>query len=263
MLYPAELRALPDLPYHRHAGSASRRSALVGAALVLLLCRTAAANEPVRVARIIRADEWLLADGREVRLASIVVPDEPETLGAAAGKLMEAFAGRAVTIGGSRIDRYGRLLATVHDERANDARALLLRAGLAVVRAGDESPAMLEKLLVEEGAARAAGRGIWGEMDQARVPATAVAGRIGRFAYVEGAVAAVSSRREATFLDFGQDWRTDFTVRIRQEDLKRFMAAGIDPAILVGRKVMARGWPFLSAGPMLEARDPLELQSVP
>jgi micrococcal nuclease len=266
VLYPAELRARPAFLYHRRTVTARRRDALVLAGLLLLGgVGGLHAAEPVRLAELRRADEWRLTDGHLIRLASIVVPVAPETVEPAARTLLAAWADkRPLQLSAvPATDRFGREVAVLRDERGEDPRLALLRAGLAVVRAGDEADEQLAPLLAAEQAGRDAGRGVWGELDQMLATPETVHRRIGRFAVVEGVPVAVNERRDATYLDFGEDWRMAFAVRIRTGDLPRFIQAGLHPPSLVGHKLRVRGWPFAASGPMLELRDPLELQPVP
>lgn len=265
MLYPAELRARRGFLYHRRAARNSRRDILLLAMGLAVLPRNLHAQEEVEVAEILRADAWRLGDGRVIRLASVAVPDLPATLEPAGRAKVAPLAegGPLLLKGAGQADRYGRLLGTLETGQGLDLRISLLRAGLAVVRTGDEPEDDVLRLLAAEDEARMAGRGIWGELDQALVTPETVGGRIGRFALVEGVAVSVTPRWEATYLDFGPDWRTAFGIRIRKADLPRFLQAGLDPETLVGRKLRARGWPFLASGPMLELRDPLELQTVP
>jgi endonuclease YncB( thermonuclease family) len=246
--------------------TARRRDVLfLTGALLLGVPGRLRAGELVRLEEIARADEWRLADERSIRLASIVVPALPETVEPAARALVEPWAdGRPLQLsGGQQTDRFGRQVAVLRDETGKDPRLVLLRAGLAVVRTGDEPEEQVRSLLAAEQAGRNAGRGVWGELDQALVTPETADRRIGRFTVVEGVAVAVSERWDATYLDFGKDWRTAFAVRIRKADLPRFIQAGVDPRSLVGRKLRVRGWPFAASGPMLELRDPLELQSIP
>ncbi|HWL70150.1 MAG TPA: thermonuclease family protein [Geminicoccus sp.] len=264
MLYPAELRARSAVLYHRCPVSASRRGTLA-----LLAGLAGGAMAPVALGRAaltpVRADEWRLADGRLLRLASIVVPDRPDMLAAKALARARELAEESELVPSvlAQADRFGRLVGSLRDGRGHDLRAGLLREGLAVVRTGEEDDQALLHLLAEEAQARHAGRAIWGELDQAVATAEDVGRRIGRFVLVRARVVAHSRRFEADFLDFGPDWRTDFGIRIRKADLPAFIAAGRDPAALVGRVVEVRGWPFLASGPMLELRHPLELEPMP
>ncbi|WP_222184082.1 thermonuclease family protein [Geminicoccus harenae] len=264
MLYPAELRARSAVLYHWRRASASRRSVLrLLAGLAGGLVAPAAFGQAALVP--VRADEWRLADGRLLRLASIVVPDRPDGLaGRGLARARELAEGSELVPSVlDRADRFGRLVGSLRDGQGRDLRAALLRAGLAVVRTGEEDDQALKGLLAEEAQGRRAGRGIWGELDRAVATPEDAGRRIGRFALVRGRVVAHSRRFEADFLDFGPDWRTDFGVRIPKANLPAFIAAGCDPAGLVGREVEVRGWPFFASGPMLELRHPLELEPMP
>ena len=71
---------------------------------------------------------------------------------------------------------------------------------------------------------------------------------------------AVARRGAFTYLDFGADWRRDFTLRAESRDLARFARAGLDVAALAGRRILARGWLFESAGPMIELVHPAQIE---
>ncbi|WP_200841212.1 thermonuclease family protein, partial [Geminicoccus flavidas] len=117
----------------------------------------------------VRADEWRLADGRLLRLASIVVPDRPDVLATKALTRTRELAEASELVPWvlDKADRFGRLVGSLRDGRGRDLRAVLLREGLAVVRTGEEDDQALLGLLAEEAQARRAGRGIWGELDRA------------------------------------------------------------------------------------------------
>ncbi len=149
--------------------------------------------------------------------------------------------GRAVTVayGGRRIDRHGRALAHLFD-----------RAGRWIQG----------EMLARETAARRARRGIWRFRFYAvREPETA--GRyVGGFELVEGRVLDAARVRGRVYLNFGPDWRSDFTVTIAPAARRRFEAAGIDPLDYEGRWIRARGWVKSFNGPMIEATHPEQIE---
>lgn len=73
----------------------------------------------------------------------------------------------------------------------------------------------------------------------------------------------VARVRGTTYLNFGADWRSDFTVMIDARARRRFDHAGIDLDALEGREVLARGWIRSRNGPMIEATHPEQLQTDP
>lgn len=70
---------------------------------------------------------------------------------------------------------------------------------------------------------------------------------IGRFTLLEGKVLHMSSNDRYTYLNFGRNWRTDFTIRIRQRLLGE---GGLETEGLSGKIIRVRGF-------VQEARDPL------
>ena len=65
------------------------------------------------------------------------------------------------------------------------------------------------------------------------------------------------------YLNFGQDWRTDFTFSISPRDRRRFEQQGVDLAGLAGRRVRARGWVTLRNGPLIQLTHPEQLEILP
>ena len=62
------------------------------------------------------------------------------------------------------------------------------------------------------------------------------------------------------YLNFGDDWREDFTVSIGPRDRRRFETAGIDIEDYEGRLVRVRGWVDSFNGPMIEATHPEQIE---
>ena len=75
---------------------------------------------------------------------------------------------------------------------------------------------------------------------------------IGTFQIVEGKVLSVKAGRDRTFLNFGPDYRTDFTVTISRRDAKRMTKEGVAPESLAGKTIRIRGWLSRLNGPEME-----------
>jgi len=43
------------------------------------------------------------------------------------------------------------------------------------------------------------------------------------------------------YLNFGRNWRSDFTVTISPDDMKTFRHAGVDPYAYAGKRIRVRG----------------------
>ncbi len=62
------------------------------------------------------------------------------------------------------------------------------------------------------------------------------------------------------YLNFGDDWRTDFTISIAPKSVRLFKAAGIELGTYEGRSVRVRGWLKSFNGPMIEATHPEQIE---
>ena len=176
--------------------------------------------------------------------------------------LAALVAGRRLTLsfGGRRKDRHGRLLAHLHDRDGVWIQGEMLRLGLARVYSFADNRAAVAEMLEREHQARAAGLGIWDSPYYAiRAPAEAV-GDIGTFQIVEGRVLDAANVKGRVYLNFGLDWRSDFTVTIAAKARKLFASNGIDLLALKRRRLRARGWLKQRNGPMIEASHPEQIE---
>ena len=140
----------------------------------------------------------------------------------------------------------------------------LVEKGRAIVApAADVDAALTSELLRLEQGARLAGLGVWADGRVGPWPAQEVAGQPGDYALVRGRVREVARRQEFLYLNFGEDWRRDFTVRAQTRDLRRLAAAGLDLAGLTGRNILVRGYLFDVAGPMIEVTHPAQIEVEP
>ena len=186
--------------------------------------------------------------------------------------LIEIALERRVTLsyGGRRTDRYGRALAHLHVEAGQTGdrqtsnrlwlQGALLRRGLARVYSFRDNRALIAEMLALESEARAAGRGIWDHpfytVRAAEPPRLA----IDRFTLVEGLVVAVAIVRKRAYLNFGADWKSDFTVSIAPRDRLLFEREGIDLEALEGRVLRVRGWVESWNGPMIKVTHPEQIE---
>ena len=110
--------------------------------------------------------------------------------------------------------------------------------------------------------ARAAGRGIWNHPFYAiRTPdPNALAQDVDTFQVVEGIITSTADIRGRIYLNFGADYKTDFTIAIAKEDRKRFKNADFDPVDLEGAHVRVRGWIELMNGPTIWLDHPERLE---
>lgn len=222
-------------------------------------------------------DRLLLVDGREARLAGVEAASPPP--GAEPGRrwplaeAAKAALAQALTLGPLELwaqsaepDRHGRL--SLHVQRRGDGawlQEILLTGGHARVRPVPGDDARARAMLAVEDGARRAGRGIWASRVYAVRPAAdaaALARDIGLLTVAEGRPLRAETRGGKTYLDFGEDWRRDFTAVLSGPVARALKKEGIDPAGLSGRAVRVRGWPEWRFGPQIDIAVPAQLEVI-
>ncbi|MFP6688588.1 MAG: hypothetical protein VCD31_04600 [Alphaproteobacteria bacterium] len=88
----------------------------------------------------------------------------------------------------------------------------------------------------------------------------AVADDVGSFQLVEGRVMDSAIVRRSGYVNFGADWKSDFTISIAPRDRKLFGPEGEDILALKGRIVRGRGWIKSFNGAMIEATHPEQIE---
>jgi hypothetical protein len=160
------------------------------------------------------------------------------------------------------IDRHNRLRAQVFigDQWL---QALLLNKGLARVSIAPERTECASELFAAEAQARAARRGLWAAPAYVVRNPSNVRRDVGTFQIVEGKVLNTSVRNGRAYLNFGADWRTDFTVTVDPEDMSNFRTLGVDPRSYAGQTIRVRGWVQWHYGPEIEVANPQGIEVVP
>jgi hypothetical protein len=140
-----------------------------------------------------------------------------------------------------------------------DLADALVAEGLAFAAPGAEAGALSRRRALE-GPARAARLGLWADPALAEQPAERVAPSPPRFAVVTGRVARYGTGDRWLYLNFGEDRRTDFTVRVAARARTAFRRAGVDLAALAARRVRVRGWIAEQDGAMMELVSPEQIE---
>lgn len=210
--------------------------------------------------------------GLEIRLAGINLPraafgHEPaEPLAEEARRALETLTvGKELStyLVPKRRDRYDRLLAHPCLKDGGWVQGDLLERGLAMVATTRDTTLLAAEMLAIEKAARSTNTGIWKErVFRVRNPHE-TRRDIDTYQIVEGRVVSAVVIKGRAFLNFGPDWRTDFTFSIAPRDRRRFERQGIDLASLGARRVRGRGWVTLRNGPMIELTHPEQLEILP
>lgn len=228
------------------------------------------------VVRVIDAETVLLDGGIEVRLIGALAPRSPDLSPdaqpwppeeEATAALRELVLGRTVTLAtsGRSRDRYGRNLAHAFIDRDGEriwVQGEMLRKGHSRAYGLPGSHACMHELLAHETVAREAGAGLWAN-GAYRVRSAKhtrdLLRRRNAYEIVAGEVVKVSVTKARTYINFGRDWRTDFTAGIEARVLRANPEWAKTLAQLEGRRVEVRGWIQYRNGPYIDIEDPSQL----
>ena len=232
-----------------------------------------------KVARVIDARTLQLGDGSEVRLLGIQPPAAPRWWKAdergpwpPGERALEALRGlaegKSVRLHTDAVprDRRGRHLAQVflaRDGAKTWLQGELVKRGQARAYAFADNRACAAALLALEAEARRANKGLWRSDAYAVLEAgepAKISKRLQTFQIVEGRVQAVGGAQRWKFLNFGDDWKRDFTAAIARSDVKRFTQAGIELDALKGARLRVRGWVERWNGPAIKLSAPEQLE---
>jgi micrococcal nuclease len=233
--------------------------------------QASAPSDSATVTEVTDGDTLVLSNGVTVRLVGIQAPklplDRPNFKEWPLAKdsrraLEEMTLGRRLTLhpASRPIDRWGRTLA--HLERADGlwVQGEMLRLGWARVYTFADNRSLAADMLALEREARAARRGIWAHPYYAILTPQQADKAVNSFQIVEGTVADAADVKGRVYLNFGADWKTDFTVVVPPRVRKAMARQGMDPATLKGRTVRVRGWLKQYNGPMIEVTHPEQME---
>lgn len=232
------------------------------------------------VVRIIDGETLALDDGSSVRLIGALAPrrfespDDPAVWPPeqeARTALEQLVLGKPVelAVAGRQTDRYGRLLAHAfvqHDGGRVWVQEHMVRNGHARAYALRDSTSCIESLLAAEGDARGAGLGLWAHPAYRIRSAEQIRELLrdrSSYQIIEGRIVEAADVRGQMYLNFGKDWRTDFTASARPRERKAIEGGGLDLKSLQGRRVRIRGWIDRRSGPAIELHHISQIEVLP
>jgi micrococcal nuclease len=208
---------------------------------------------------------FVASDGKQIRLAGVLTATAKtdvvlRSTNAATAALEANLRKGVLTLAGDAApDRYGRVSAQVF-AGGTWVQGGLLRAGMARVVPDRASAPCAKELIVAEDEGRAAGAGYWRDgIFSLRTP-DQVRNRIGTFQAVEGTVTTATTYKGRAYINFGADYRTDFTVTVAPPDMKAFRTARFDVKKLAGKRVRVRGWIEFYNGPEMQIATPAAIE---
>ncbi len=224
-----------------------------------------------KVVSVVDGDTIVLRDGREVRLVGIQAPklalgrsnfDDWPLAAEARAHLEEIVLGADVRLsyGGRREDRYGRLLAHLHLADGRWVQGAMVAEGMARVYSFPDNRACVGELLGYEVQARRNEQAIWNLPYYAIRSADApekLLGYVDSFQLVEGIIREIAVVRGRLYLNFGDDWREDFTVTVAPAHMRKF-PDGFEA--YRGTRIRVRGWIKSYNGPEIVVTHPEQIE---
>ena len=238
----------------------------------IVSCQGSGGYSNIGVTEVIDGDTIRLANGRLLRYIGIDTPEMTERVG---GKFIESpqplaleasqensrlVLGKEVRIEFDlqKTDRYSRLLGYcfVGDTLVNQK---LLEEGLAVLYTYPPNVKYADRLRIAQESARLEKKGIWA--DEAKISAASAHEYIGQIRRVQGKVLNTYASSRCVYLNFGADYKTDFTVVIFNNSLKSFKEKNIEPQTFYrGKNVEVRGRIRSYNGPEIIINSPYEIE---
>ncbi|TNF49098.1 hypothetical protein EP232_01730 [bacterium] len=236
---------------------------VIGLLIWVAVCCSQAvlAQGPLRVVKVLDGDTVRISDGRTVRLLGIDTPEKGEPWAENARRwLVEESLGREVTlVECAERDKYGRTLALLESE-AQNLNMKLADAGLALPMLIPPCGNMVAEIVLETSAsALRQRRGVYGSPVYDPVPHNKAVEILGERGVVFGKVLNIHRGEKAVHLNFGSDWKTDFTAVLFERGQSRFRSLGLDPEDLVGRNVYVLGKVEQYYGPQIVVNGPEQI----
>ena len=167
---------------------------------------------------------------------------------------------------GERSDYTGNLIAHIKLPNEVWLQSLMVTAGNVYVFPRRNHLIGIDALYQDEQKARLEKKGVWALNPRTLTKADGNV-NTGWFHIVRGRILSANSVRKTVFLNFGTDWRTDFTAEIPPQAVTAFKRSGRDPLALEGQEVEVRGWVTWKGGPHIMLEGPgqirtLEIQAI-
>jgi micrococcal nuclease len=159
-------------------------------------------------------------------------------------------------------DRYDRVRGQLFNAGGAWVQIELLRRGLARVEIAPDRWECSNELYAAEAQARANHAGIWSLPAYAIRTPDDLRADTGTFQIVQGKVVTADLKAGRVYLNFGGDWRRDFTVTIAHDDMANFRSMGVDPRAYAGQTIRVRGLVQYDNGPEIEVANPQSVEVV-
>lgn len=226
-----------------------------------------------RVDQVLDGLTIVLKDKKIIRLSSIDIPDHayPDggTINLAAKAALEKLlpSGTEVLIYQTRMAKTGRtnrlgqeLTHLVKKEDGTWLNGALVENGYARAMPSDTNPDHAATLYTLEQKARKANLLLWSDKGWPVLTPERAGEGIGEYRIVEGTVVSAATVKNNLYLNFGKNWKDDFTIMLTPAIRRDLARRGIDPLALPHKTIRARGYIREYNGPFMEPESALRLE---
>ncbi|WDI31638.1 thermonuclease family protein [Hyphococcus flavus] len=242
-----------------------RRAFIAGAASFCAI--RANAQTPVVNATALSGDRFTVGDD-EYQLADVIAPPlytlkkTPPAYFEAARQTLDSLLRQGVNIKeASPKSRWGvqPVIATMQAS-SRTLQEILCAAGAVRVAPQTENHDHIDRLLAAEKTTRDGRKGLWSLDSYSVYKATSANGAIGAYNIIEGTVVRAAKTRSRFYLNFGDDYRTDFTAGAVSRIYRRWAKDEFDLAALEGVRVRVRGFVEEINGPSIDLIHPKQIE---
>lgn len=236
-----------------------KRRRFLQSGLASFVAGGALANDMTAVT-VVAGDRFSMG-GQAYLLADITAPsiyslgaDRAPFASEAAGILADLIGRRKiVTKETAPPSRWGEAVVTAYiDGDDLSLQEHMVLAGAARVAPQTDNNPFIDRLFGAEHLARTKRRGLWALGAYNIFDANDAEGAIGAFHLIEGVVVRAAKTRSRFYLNFGEDYRTDFTASAQSRIYKKWLRASFDLAAFEGKRVRIRGFVNDINGPSIE-----------
>ncbi len=158
--------------------------------------------------------------------------------------------------------RWGVRRVIAHNADGQSLQAVLVASGAARVRPQSADQTHIQNLLAVESVARKEQRGLWGLPDYRVHNANSAEGAIGNYNLIEGVVTSAEKHGGRFYLNFGDDYRTDFTAGAAAALNSKWLKAGTDLSAMAGARLRVRGYVEAINGPSIDLKHHLQIEQL-
>lgn len=247
--------------YHVFIPALAHESALPGSAPARPLDEAT----PIRIESVTKTGLIHLQSGQTVRLG-LLQPAAPNQTPRWRPALVALLKHRQVTLVPVSTDHWGTpvvqmFLWPFRTPSRDWVQGRLVLAGQAIVCPLPGEERMSEALLLQESTARQARRGLWKDNSVRIEPVGDDLSPSADLRLFSGQIKTVARVNGTWYLNFGADWKRDFTVRLSADQARAWRQSGRPPLnSLQGRQVRVRGWLDRYHGPLIDLFSPAQME---